>query len=149
MHLLETALERQTQRDGGVSHGHFKLLVLLRAAENQTLGLKYLADFLRFSQSRVSHALTALENQGLVTRRPTVGGRRASEASLTDDGRRLVEQVLRGQRREIRDPLFDQLGDVDTATLGDISSRLIRSLDESRSGENAVDPTADADGRAG
>lgn len=133
MHLLETALERQAQRDGGISHGHFKLLVLLAAAEDQTLGLKHLADSLRFSQSRISHALTALESQGLVERRPVSGGRRSSEATLTDDGRRLVDRVLRGQRRELRDPLFDDLGDVGTVALGDISARLITSLDSRRS----------------
>lgn len=60
-HLLEVALERQSQRDGSVSHGHFKLLVLLSAAENQTMGLKALAGELRFSPSRVSHTLTVLE----------------------------------------------------------------------------------------
>jgi DNA-binding MarR family transcriptional regulator len=128
-HLLETALERQAQREGGVSHGHFKLLVLLNSAKDRTLGLKSLADTLRFSQSRISHALTALERQGLVTRRPTVGGRRASEATLTNDGRRLVVRVLRFQRNEIRDPLFDGLGDVGTVALGDISARIIASLD--------------------
>lgn len=129
-HLLETALERQAQRDGGVSHGHFKLLVLLSAADGQTLGLKSLADTLRFSQSRISHALTALERQGLVTRRATVGGRRASEATLTNSGRLLVGRVLRAQRREIRDPLFNDLGDLGTVALGDISARIIRRFDE-------------------
>lgn len=147
MHLLESALERQAHRDGGVSHGHFKLLVLLNAAENQTLGLKCLADSLRFSPSRISHALTALERQGLVTRRPTPGGRRSSEATLTDDGRRLVGRVLLAQRREIRDPLFDDLGDLATLALGDISARIIRSLDEGRgagSRGDAAGPEPDA-----
>jgi DNA-binding MarR family transcriptional regulator len=129
-HLLETALERQAQRDGGVSHGHFKLLVLLSAAEGRTLGLKSLADSLRFSQSRISHALTALERQGLVTRRPTTGGRRASEATLTNNGRLLVVRVLRAQRREIRDPLFTELGDISTVALGDLSARIIKFLDD-------------------
>ncbi len=129
--LARAALERRAQRDGGVSHGHFKLLVLLGAAEEQTLGLKHLADSLRFSQSRISHALAALERQGLVTHRSTVGGRRASEATLTDDGQRLVGRVLRAQRQEIRDPLFDDLGDVGTLALGDISARIITFLDSS------------------
>ncbi len=138
IHLLETALERQAQRDGGISHGHFKLLVLLSAAPDQTLGLKSLADTLRFSQSRISHALTALERLGLVTRRPTAGGRRASEATLTNQGRLLVGRVLRGQRREIRDPLFAALGSLGTLALGDISARVVEFLDEDRlgSGEN-------------
>jgi len=128
-HLLDTALERQAQRDGGISHGHFKVLVLLSAAHDQTLGLKSLADSLRFSPSRISHAITALEGQGLVARRPVTGGRRAFEATLTRKGRLLVGTVLRGQRREIRDPLLDGLGAEGTAALGDLSARIIALLD--------------------
>lgn len=130
VHLLETALDQQTRRDGGLSHGHFKVLVLLSAADDRTLGLKSLADTLRFSPSRISHALDVLERQGLVTRRPTTGGRRASEATLTDDGRLLVARVLRSQRREIRDPLLRELGDPGTFALGDISARIVGFLDD-------------------
>ncbi len=128
-HLLETALDRQSQRDGAVSHGHFKILVLLHAAESHTLGLKSLADTLRFSPSRISHAVTALERQGLVERRPATSGRRAYDAVLTSDGRRVVGRVLRSQRREIRDPLLDALGGLGTAALGDLSARIIGLLD--------------------
>ncbi|PRZ08322.1 DNA-binding MarR family transcriptional regulator [Isoptericola sp. CG 20/1183] len=128
-HLLETALDRQSQRDGGVSHGHFKILVLLHAAESHTLGLKSLAETLRFSPSRISHAVTALEHQGLVVRRPATGGRRAYDAVLTADGRRVVGRVLRSQRREIRDPLLEELGGLGTAALGDLSARIIGLLD--------------------
>ncbi|WP_277211035.1 MarR family winged helix-turn-helix transcriptional regulator [Isoptericola croceus] len=131
-HLLETALDRQSQREGGVSHGHFKILVLLHAAESHTRGLKSLAETLRFSPSRISHAVTALERQGLVERRPATSGRRAHDAVLTSGGRRVVRRVLRSQRREIRDPLLDELGGLGTAALGDLSARLIRLLDEGR-----------------
>nr|WP_246256057.1 MarR family transcriptional regulator [Isoptericola halotolerans] len=134
VHLLEAALERQSQRDGGISHGQFKVLVLLSAAKDQTVGLKSLAESLRFSQSRISHALTTLERQGLVVRRPTTGGRRASEATLTNDGRRLVGRVLRAQRQEIRDALFAGLGTHGTAALGDISARIIEILDDQTTG---------------
>lgn len=130
-HMLETALERQAQRDGGISHGQFKLLVLLSGAEAQTLGLTSLAATLRFSPSRISHALKALERLGLVTRRPVSGGRRAYEATLTDDGRDLVARVLRGQRAEITEPLLTGLGERRTAALGEISARMIELLDAS------------------
>ncbi|MBB4693226.1 MarR family winged helix-turn-helix transcriptional regulator [Paractinoplanes abujensis] len=129
-HLLEAALERQSQRDGTISHGHFKVLLLLNAAEDRTLGLKTLAGTLRFSPSRVSHTLTVLERQGLVTRGRVPEGRRAYEATLTPSGRRLVARVLRGQREEIRDAIFDNLGPSGTATLGALSARVIKVLDE-------------------
>jgi DNA-binding MarR family transcriptional regulator len=129
-HLLEVALERQSQRDGNISHGHFKLLLLLNAAENQTLGLKALAGMLRFSPSRVSHTLNVLERQGLVTRGRVPTGRRAYEATLTSQGRLLVVRVLRAQRAEIRDVLLDSLGAADAAALGRISARVVRVLDE-------------------
>jgi DNA-binding MarR family transcriptional regulator len=134
MHLLQTSLERQAQRDGDVSHGQFMLLVLLSGAKDQTRGLTDLADTLRYSPSRVSHALTVLERRGLVTRRRTAGGRRAWEATLTREGRLLTGRVLRGQRRDIRDPLLAELGDADAATLAEVSARVITVLDEARSG---------------
>jgi hypothetical protein len=48
VHLLEAALDRQARRDGGTPHGHFKLLVLLDAADRRTRALKSLTDSLRF-----------------------------------------------------------------------------------------------------
>jgi DNA-binding MarR family transcriptional regulator len=129
-HLLDTVLERQAQRDGDISHGHFKLLVLLDAAQNQALGLKALAEALRFSFSRVSHAITTLEKNHLVTRRVNIaGGRRTAEAVLTPEGRQVVRRVLRAQRDEIREPLFDALGDRQTAALGRICADLIKVID--------------------
>nr|WP_221382256.1 MarR family transcriptional regulator [Actinoplanes polyasparticus] len=128
-HLLEAALERQSQRDGAISHSHFKLLILLSGADNHTLGLKALADTLRFSPSRVSHTIAVLERQGLVTRDRAPAGRRAYEATLTPQGRLLVARVLRAQRKEIRDVLFDNLAESETAALGTISANLIAVLD--------------------
>lgn len=130
MHLLETALDRQAQREAGISHGQFKLLVLLSASTNQTLQLKDLADSLHFSPSRVSHALSTLEHQNLVARRPTTGGRRATEATLTNEGRLLVGRVLRTQRRDIRDPLFHRLGEIGTVALGELCVRAIEVFED-------------------
>ncbi|AGZ44031.1 MarR family winged helix-turn-helix transcriptional regulator [Actinoplanes friuliensis] len=129
-HLLEVALERQSQRDGNIAHGHFKLLVLLNEAENQTLGLKTIAGMLCYSLSRVSHTIAVLEREGLVTRGRVPTGRRAYEATLTPQGRKLVVRVLRTQRTEIRDVLFDSLSASDVAALGKISARLVEMLDQ-------------------
>lgn len=94
------------------------------------MGLKALAGELRFSPSRVSHTLTVLERQGLVIRGRVPEGRRAYEATLTSQGRLLVVRVLRAQRAEIRDVLFDNLGASDTAALGRIGARVVEVLDQ-------------------
>jgi DNA-binding MarR family transcriptional regulator len=125
-HLLQVALERQAQRDGNIPHGHLKMLVLLSGADRQTLGLKTLTEMLRYSPSRVSHALTVLERQGLVTRGRVPEGRRAT---LTSRGQLLVARVLRAQRRDLRDVLLDSLEASDAAALGTISSRVVEILE--------------------
>ncbi|MCM4084320.1 MarR family winged helix-turn-helix transcriptional regulator [Paractinoplanes hotanensis] len=128
-HLLQVALERQSQRDGSIPHGHLKLLVLLSTAERRTLGLKSLAETLRFSPSRVSHAITALARQGLVTRGRVPEGRRAYEATLTSQGQLLAARVLRAQRTDVRDVLLDSLEPSDAAALGKISSLVVEILE--------------------
>jgi len=128
-HLLQVALERQSQRVGNIPYGHLKVLVLLSGAPRQTLGLKTLAETLRFSPSRVSHAITALESRGLITRGRVPEGRRAYEATLTSQGQLLVARVLRAQRTDIRDVLLDSLGASDAAALGKISSLVVEILE--------------------
>ncbi|NMO51485.1 hypothetical protein HH310_09815 [Actinoplanes sp. TBRC 11911] len=128
-HVLDAALERQAQRDGGISHGQFKILVLLAGTPRVTLGLKDVADILRYSLSRLSHALGTLERQGLVVRYPVVGGRRAQEATLTPEGRKLVTKVLRSQRSALRDPVLGSLSDEDVATLTRLSNHVIEHVD--------------------
>ena len=129
VHLLDSALEQQAQRDGGISHGQFKILVLLSAAPGRTLGLSELAEQLRFSLTRLSHAVTTLERRSLVHRRPTPGGRRAYEATLTAEGAAVVAKVLRTQRTQLRDPLIDAI-DVDAAVLLTLARRAIATLDQ-------------------
>lgn len=133
-HLLDTALERQAQRDGAISHGHIKILVLLSSAPDSRLSLKQLADSLRFSISRISHAVSSLQENGLVERRPLAGGRRSFEAVLTGAGREKVRGVLGAQRRGIRDPLLDGLGAARENELAVIAARLVELLDDQLSG---------------
>jgi DNA-binding MarR family transcriptional regulator len=128
-HLLDTALERQSQRDGGLSHSHFKILILLAGVRERRLPLSELSRSLRFSISRISHAVSALQRAGLVERRPLAGGRRSYEAVITARGRDTVRTVLRAQSREIRDPLLDAIGRDGEQKLAQIASIIVATLD--------------------
>jgi DNA-binding MarR family transcriptional regulator len=128
-HLLETALERQAQRDGDIAHGHMQILTILRSRLDCTMTLTELAQTLRFSLSRTSHAITALGKQGIVDRRAVDGDRRSTRVLLTPEGIRLVDRMLEHQQRELRDPLFDDLGPERVRVLGEFVQHAIAALD--------------------
>lgn len=109
-HLFDAALQRHTRQAGGLSYGQFKILVLLSGAPDATLGLSDLAETLRYSISRVSHAVTRLEGDGLLSRAAVSGTRPAYQATLTPAGHDLVTAVLTSQQSVLRDPVLDALG---------------------------------------
>jgi len=94
VHLVDADLDRQTQRDLGIPHSHYKILALLSAAPERTIGLSALAGALYFHKSRLSHALAKLESEGLVARESTPEPGRAYRAVLTRKGVALVRRAI-------------------------------------------------------
>src|SRR4051812_35372885 len=67
-HLLRGALERQLQRDSGIPHAYYMILVALSESPGRTMTMTELADFLDYSASRLSHAVARLEEKGWACR---------------------------------------------------------------------------------
>ena len=63
--LLFDRLERQLQRDAGLPHAYYEILVRLSEAPDRTLRMSQLADSSLSSRSRLSHAVARLEAAGL------------------------------------------------------------------------------------
>jgi DNA-binding MarR family transcriptional regulator len=126
-HSLEEALDRQSRRDGGIPHSHYKLLVFLYEAGEEGLTMSALAAQLRYSPSRLAHALASLERSGWATREKSPDDRRVQLARITADGRAIVHAVTPGQIRDVRMPVLEGLSAEDRGTLVRISRHIITS----------------------
>jgi DNA-binding MarR family transcriptional regulator len=139
--LLFDRLERQLQRDAGLPHAYYEILVRLSEAPDRTLRMSQLADSSLSSRSRLSHAVARLEAAGWVRRRACAEDRRGSFAELTPEGLAKLEASAPGHVEAVRSDLFDALDRNHQHALREISQALVNHLSDS--------PPWPADGDAG
>jgi DNA-binding MarR family transcriptional regulator len=118
--LVDQALDRQLQRDAGMPHAYYMLLAMLSEAPGRSLRMSDLAAVTNSSQSRVSHAVSRLEELGWVRREPAPGDRRGSVAVLTDTGYEVLAAAAPGHVEAVRRVLFDPLTPAQVRHLGAI-----------------------------
>src|SRR3954470_10263969 len=107
--LLARELDRDLQRDYGISKAEFSVLVTLhRAAEGQ-MRVGELAESLAWEKSRVAHQLTRMENRELVDRTESRRSGRRVGIGLTAKGRSAVENAILGHADNIRRYFFETL----------------------------------------
>jgi DNA-binding MarR family transcriptional regulator len=106
--LLE-AVDAQLQRDAGLSHADYEILVRLSEAPERRLRMSALAEALRFSRSRTSHAVARLERAGWVLRDAYRDDGRGTVAILTDHGWETLVAAAPGHVRAVREHLVDRL----------------------------------------
>jgi len=127
--LLEEDLDRQLQRDSGLAHTHYGILVALSEAPGRTLRMSDLANLQRFSQSRLTHAVARLEADGLVERRPCPSDRRGQLCSLTPAGMDALRAAAPGHVAQVRAKVFDRLSPEQVAALRDACETVLEGLD--------------------
>ena len=118
-------LDRQLQRDAGVAHSHFLILSTISMTPDDEMGVSALAAALRYSPSRLSHALRRLEADGWVARRPDPEDGRAQRVRLTAEGQARIEVIAPKHVVEVRQRVFDQLTTAQVDALGAISDALL------------------------
>jgi DNA-binding MarR family transcriptional regulator len=148
--LLEGALDRQLQRDSGMPHAYYQILVVLQNAPDRTLRMTDLANLLHSSQSRLSHAVNKLERNGWVCRSPCLDDRRGTLATLTDRGVDALAEAAPGHVRIVREALFDRLTPEQVDQLAAIWGSVLDGLQPGRPAEislpDAVRRGVDASG---
>jgi DNA-binding MarR family transcriptional regulator len=142
---LTDALARQLQRDAGMPHAYYEILVALSEAPDRTLRMSELAGVRNSSRSRLSHAVARLEEAGWVRRRDCPTDKRGSFAMLTDEGYAALEAAAPGHVTEVRERLFDQLTPEQVEQLGEISRAIQRGLGTAPA---VTCPSLTAEGRA-
>lgn len=107
--LLEAALDRQLQRESGMPMAYYQILVMLSEHPERTLRMGVLADRTQSSHSRISHAVSRLEDKGWVRRSSCTGDRRRTFATLTDEGFAVLAAAAPGHVAAVREHLIDRL----------------------------------------
>lgn len=127
--LLFEALDRQLQRDAGLPHTYYIVLAALSEAPGRELTMSELALTVRGSASRLSHAVTRLEEYGWVVRARHVSDRRTTMARLTDAGSAVLEAAAPGHVETVRRLLFDPLAEGQVEQLRSAFRAVLRGLD--------------------
>lgn len=125
---LSRELDRQLQRDAGISQADFGVLSMLTDAPERRLRTGELAEFLGWEKSRVSHQVTRMEARGLVERSECDTDARGTWIGITADGRRTLLSATREHMGAIRSLFLDQLDDGDRRSLETVSERVLDTI---------------------
>lgn len=128
--LLDEALDRQLQHDSGMPHSHYAILAVLSEASGAAMRMKELAAVMRFSPSRMTHAVSSLERKGWVARLRCPDDGRGQEATLTAEGRHVLERAAPGHTAEVRHRVFDRLTPTQQRHLRRICETVLEGLDD-------------------
>jgi DNA-binding MarR family transcriptional regulator len=111
MKSLNNSLDRQLRDESGMTQDDYVILSRLHRSPDRTLRMSELAREVGFSPSRLSHAVSRMEEAGWVERSRSESDRRGTEATLTDIGAKVVEVATPAHLALVKKLVFDVLGD--------------------------------------
>lgn len=132
--LLDDHLDRQLQRDAGMPHIYYGLLVALAEAPGRRLRMTELARQSKITRSRLSHAVARLEKNGWVRREDCPSDKRGQFAVLTDEGYQVLERTAPGHVATVRQAFFDRLTPEQQKSLGEILGIIAEGLQPKEAG---------------
>lgn len=121
---LFSTVEAQLQRESGIPHGYYEILVRLSEAPDRSLRMSQLAEASVSSKSRLSHAVARLEERGWVERLDCETDRRGQVARLTDIGFAALEAAAPSHVEQVRQAMFDRLSAEQVAQLAAICAAI-------------------------
>ena len=127
--LLFDALDRQLQRDAGIPHAYYEILVRLSETECRSMRMSELADATRSSRSRLSHAVARLEERGWLKRVDCATDKRGQVAVLTDAGYAALADAAPGHVEAVRKHMIDQLSAEQISQLEQIGASILLGLE--------------------
>jgi len=128
-HVLDAALDRQAQRDGGLPHAYYKVLVFLYEAPDRRMSMTALAEAQRYSGSRMTHAVSSMERSGWLQRTTSPADGRVRVVELTAAGIQLVRTVSPRQVTDVREKVFASLSEAQVKQLTAIGRAVVAGLD--------------------
>ena len=129
-HAFFAAIDAQLQRDAGMPLAYYEILVQLSEAPDRALRMSELAEQTRSSRSRLSHAVSRLEERGWVRRVDCPTDKRGQVAVLTDEGMDVMRAAAPGHVAAVRKYLIDRLTPEQLKVLGEIGDLMLASTSE-------------------
>ncbi len=129
LELLPGTLDSQLRRDAGLTNFEYYVLAMLSEAPERTLRMTALAAQTNATLPRLSHVVRRLEDRGLVERFPCPEDGRATNARLTADGWRKVQDSAPGHVATVREHVIDALSPEQIGQLTGITEAVLQRLD--------------------
>lgn len=132
---LPSALDRQLQRDAGISNFEYGVLARLSAAADATMRIGDLARVSDGTLPRLSKVMDRFETRGWVVRRADPTDGRYTLAALTEAGRAKVTASAPEHVAKVRQLVFAPLSAGQRRTLGAALARIaatVRAEDDPR-----------------
>ena len=135
---LHARLSAQLQRDSSLSEADYAILAVLYRRRKIHTRPHELGTELRWEKSRLHRQLVRMESRKLVSRReaPELGPR-AIEVTVTEKGSAAFSAAIARHTAAVDEIVVSTLSDEDLQTLGEISRKLLRGIDEQGAGEFA------------
>jgi DNA-binding MarR family transcriptional regulator len=121
---LPAALDRQLQRDAGISNFEYGVLARLSTADGATMRLGDLARVCDGTLPRLSKVIDRFEARGWVARRPDPTDGRYTLATLTAAGRQKVVASAPKHVAKVKQLVFEPLSAAQRRTLGTTLARI-------------------------
>lgn len=125
---LGRELDRQLQRDSGISQADYGILVSLFEAPGQQLRTGELSELLGWEKSRVSHQVARMESRGLVQRVECESDGRGTWVTLETDGKRALLGAMREHAAAIRDLFLAELEPEEKEVMQRAATRVLGKL---------------------
>lgn len=116
--VLMDRLDRDLRAEHGLSMSEYEILVRLSEAPDRSIRMADLAAALSHSRSRITHTISRLERDGIVTRIQCDTDGRGVTAVLTDKGFDLLATAAHTHVRGVREYLIDLADPADLAAVG-------------------------------
>lgn len=126
--LLEARIARELASETGLSAADYTVLVVLSEAPDHRMRQLELARRTLWSNSRLSHQLSRMEQRGQVRREAHADNTRAIDAVLTPAGLRVVRAAAPAHLASVRRHFIDLLTDDQIHALADAAEVVIDHL---------------------
>lgn len=132
--LLDLQIIRDLAGDAALSDADYDVLSTLSETETHRMRLHELAGAILWSNSRLSHHISRMEQRGLVVRE---ANSRACVIALTPAGLRTIQEAAPGHVTSVRQHFIDLLTPDQLDVLGDVAEAVVSHL--SSTGEDRAD----------